>query len=84
MNRLWTTLTQASTRGAPRLAAVHSDPRSASGGQSLPSLLTAVDAASQQRPQNWTIALLLSLFLGLVITYAALIPPLEGFDALAH
>ncbi|MCX6044140.1 MAG: glycosyltransferase family 39 protein [Chloroflexi bacterium] len=43
-----------------------------------------VGKARQPRRQNWPIIGLMALFLGLVTTYAVLIPPFEGFDALAH
>ncbi len=83
MNRLWTTLTQSARGGALRLTA-QSYPSPEIGGRVQQPQSAAVVDASQRRRQNWAIALLMSLFLGLVITYAALIPPLEGFDALAH
>ncbi|CAN5729277.1 hypothetical protein BH10CHL1_BH10CHL1_13110 [soil metagenome] len=45
---------------------------------------SAVADARQSRRQNWSIVWLMVLFLALATTYAALIPPFEGFDALAH
>ncbi len=44
----------------------------------------AMVVAGHRRRQHWPIVGLMALFLGLATTYAALIPPFEGFDALAH
>src|SRR5436305_928895 len=46
---------------------------------------TEVGGQSEYKRENrWPIVLLACGFVALVITYAVLIPPFEGFDALAH